>query len=156
METNKDATASDLRALVCVQFIFNNYSQVFTMYMRLLEALSRGKMEISCHLEKDIGNVVSSFKNRMYLNLIKILIHRAACYLIDLQKAIDLTSLILLFLHLLAEALSTTLLNGVRGLKRPATPPVRLAHVITGITTPSEQPVSVLNHKLFSPINIRH
>lgn len=28
------------------------------MYMRLLEALSRGKMEISCHLKKYKGNVV--------------------------------------------------------------------------------------------------
>lgn len=116
-------------------------------------------MEISCHLEKDIGNVVIFiiiiFNYTMYLNLINTLIqksdHGAACYLIDLQKAIDLTSFILLFLHLLAEALSLTLLNGVRGLKRPATPPIRLPHIITGIATPAEQPVSVLNHVLNWP-----
>lgn len=117
------------------------------MYMRLLEALSRSKMKISCDLEKDIGNVVIFF-GIYTMNLITILIHGAACYLIDLQKAIDLTSFILLFLHLLAKAFSLTLLNGVRGLKRPATPPVRLPHVITGVTTPAERPVSVLNQSL--------
>lgn len=113
------------------------------MNMRLLETLSRGKMEISCNLEKCRGIVICvcvcgggrtmhhvlEFYKNMELD------QGAACYLIDLQKAINLTSLILLFLHLLAESLSLALLNGVRGLKRPTPPPIRLPHIITGVAT---------------------
>lgn len=58
------------------------------------------------------------------------------CYLIDLEEAIDLATLILLLLHFLTEALSLALLNGVGCLKGPATATVCLTHIITRVTAP--------------------
>lgn len=55
-------------------------------------------------------------------------------YLVDLQEAVHLAAFVLLFLHLLREALPLTLLDGVGVLERPASSPVRLPHVIAGVT----------------------
>lgn len=54
-------------------------------------------------------------------------------YLVDFQEAVNLTAFILLLLHLLSETLSFTLLDGVCTLERPASPPIRFAHIITGV-----------------------
>ena len=58
-------------------------------------------------------------------------------HLVDFQEAIHLATLILLLRHLLGEALAPTLLDGVGVLEGPATPPVRLTHVITAVTAPA-------------------
>lgn len=60
-------------------------------------------------------------------------------YLIDLEEAVDLATFVLLLLHLLTEALSLTLLNGIRRLKGPATATVCLTHIITRVTAPKYQ-----------------
>lgn len=57
-------------------------------------------------------------------------------YLVDLQDAVDLAALVLLLLHLLGESLPLALLDGVGVLKGPASPPVRLPHVIAGVAAP--------------------
>lgn len=56
------------------------------------------------------------------------------CYLVDLEEAVNLAAFVLLLLHLLREAFPLTLLDGVGALERPASPPVRLPHVIAGVT----------------------
>lgn len=58
-------------------------------------------------------------------------------YLVDLQEAVNLAAFVLLLLHLLREALSLALLDGVGVLERPASPPVGLPHVIAGVAAPS-------------------
>lgn len=60
------------------------------------------------------------------------------CYLIDLEEAVDLATFILLLLHLLTEALSLALLNGVGRLKGPASATVCLAHIIARVTAPKK------------------
>lgn len=55
-------------------------------------------------------------------------------YLVDFQEAVDLAALVLLFLHLLAEALPLALLDGVWVLEGPATPAVGLPHILARVT----------------------
>lgn len=62
-----------------------------------------------------------------------------AGYLVDLQEAVHLAALVLLLLHLLAEALSPTLLNGVWVLEGPAPTAVCFPHVFASITAPVEK-----------------
>lgn len=58
--------------------------------------------------------------------------------LVDLQEAVDLAAFVLLLLHLLRESLPLALLNGVGILEGPASPPVRLPHIVTGVAAPGQ------------------
>lgn len=82
-------------------------------------------------------------------------------YLVDLQEAVHLAALVLLLLHLLAEALSSTLLNSVWVLEGPASSAIRFPHIFTTVTAPvekarrAESPATVprgVTPKLFCPL----
>lgn len=71
--------------------------------------------------------------------------------LVDLQEAVDLAAFVLLLLHLLRESLPLALLDGVGVLEGPASPPVRLPHIVTGVAAPAHDSLSrVANQKVFS------
>lgn len=55
-------------------------------------------------------------------------------HLVDLQEAVHLAALVLLLLHLLAEALPSTLLNSVWVLEGPASAAIRFPHIFTTVT----------------------
>lgn len=61
-------------------------------------------------------------------------------YLVDLQDTVNLAAFVLLLLHFLGESLPLTLLDSIGVFKRPASPPVRLTHVIAGIAAPANIP----------------
>lgn len=65
--------------------------------------------------------------------------HRGRSYLVDLQEAVDLAAFVLLLLHLLRESLPLALLDGVSVLEGPASPPVRLPHIVTGVAAPGQE-----------------
>lgn len=65
--------------------------------------------------------------------------HRGRSYLVDLQEAVDLAAFVLLLLHLLRESLPLALLDGVCVLEGPASPPVRLPHIVTGVAAPGQE-----------------
>ena len=60
-------------------------------------------------------------------------------HLVDLQEAVHLAAFVLLLLHPLREALPLALLDGVGALEGPASPPVRLAHVVTRVTASAHE-----------------
>lgn len=104
------------------------------MDMRLLEAFSWSKMKVSCHLETERNTSDKIFKS----SLQKVTLGGGRSHLVDLQEAVDLAALVLLLLHLLREALPLALLDGVGVLEGPASPTVRLPHVVTGVAAPGE------------------
>lgn len=149
-----------------------------TMDVGLLETLSWGKVEVSCHLwlegkkkkrkwvqtkqtnrernrklliPADLWNWKHcSFKWLLEITRLSswaqlILLHTTAAGtpvtsdLVDLQEAVHLTALVLLLLHLLDKPFSLTLLDGLGTFEGPAPPPVRLSHIITGVTAPAHK-----------------
>lgn len=61
----------------------------------------------------------------------------AEAHLVDLQEAVHLAAFVLLLHHLLREAFSPALLDGLGTFKSPASPPVRFPHVVTGVAAPA-------------------
>lgn len=118
------------------------------MDMRLLEALPGGKVEVPSHLQ----GTVFLFCSHVFLAPTEGLsgpsVHCGtlpspaepgsfAWYLVDFQEAIHLATFILLLLHLLAEALSPALLDGIWVLEGPASAAISFPHIFTRVTAPA-------------------
>lgn len=58
-------------------------------------------------------------------------------HLVDFQEAVHLAALVLLLLHLLAEALAPALLDRVWVLEGPASAAICLPHILAGVTAPA-------------------
>lgn len=106
-----------------------------TVDVRLLETFSWSKMKVSCHLKTE-GNVSDANVDNNHNNNVTVITPRGFPHLVDLQEAVDLAAFVLLLLHLLREPLPLALLDGVCVLEGPASPPVRLPHVVAGVAAP--------------------
>lgn len=125
-----------------------------TVHVRLLETFPWSKVKISCHLRKrrqmqELKQQETLSRNSSADDLEGI--SQDSNDLVDLQDAINLAAFVLLLLHLLGEALPLTLLNSVGIFEGPASPPIRLAHVIAGVAAPANRNKPVISGFFSSP-----
>lgn len=65
---------------------------------------------------------------------------RPCRYLVDLQNSVHLAAFVFLLLHLLREAFTLALHDGVGALEGPASTPVCLAYIVAAIAASARNP----------------